>query len=146
MPGIYQKVEVRDTVIQKVLSNSVPSPLTMMEDEVSGAILKADGKKEDDAATPDALWDSWTYISWKSDRAMVHQLAENCQHLLGIFWKFSLRWWKHRQIRAWIAFGKRCHISPHSTHKTWIKGWSVSHINQIQLHTQYRPRILTTPP
>ena len=56
-----------------------------------------------------------------------------------------MRWWKHRQIRAWIAFGKRCQISSHSTHKTWIKGWSISHINQIQLHTQYRPRLLTAP-
>ena len=43
MPGIYQKVEVRDTVIQKVLSNSVPSPLTMMEDDVARPISKADG-------------------------------------------------------------------------------------------------------
>ena len=130
MPHRDLKVELQDTVIQQVLSTSVPSPLTMMEDEVSGAILKADVKKEDDAATPDALWDSWTYISWKSDRAMVHQLAENCQHLLGIFWKFSLQWWKHHQLRSYIDFGKRYQISTHITHRSWIKGQSISHINK----------------
>ena len=45
MIHIYQKLEVWDTVIQQVLSTSVPSPLPMMEDEVTGAILKADVQK-----------------------------------------------------------------------------------------------------
>ena len=45
MPRIDQEVEIRDNVIQQVLSTSVPPPLTMMEDDVSGAILKADGQK-----------------------------------------------------------------------------------------------------
>ena len=44
---------------------------------MAGSILKADGKKEDDATPPVALWDSWFYRSWKADRAMVHMLAEN---------------------------------------------------------------------
>ena len=39
---------------------------------MAGAILKDVGQKEDDAAPPVALWDSWLYISWKADRAMVH--------------------------------------------------------------------------
>ena len=43
--GIDQKVDIWDTVIQKVLSTSVPPPLPMIEDDVSGAILKADGQK-----------------------------------------------------------------------------------------------------
>ena len=94
MPRIDLKVEVQDTLIQQVLSTSVPSPLPMMEDEVAGSILKAYGKKEYDAAPPVALWDSWLYRSWKADRDMMSPLAENWQHLLGIFWKFSLRWWK----------------------------------------------------
>ena len=33
-----------------------------------GEVLKADVQKEDDAAHPVALWDSWFYISWKADR------------------------------------------------------------------------------
>ena len=55
MPRIDMKVEVRDTVIQQVLLISVPSPLLMMEDEVAGAILKANGQKEENTAPPDAL-------------------------------------------------------------------------------------------
>ena len=77
MSRIYMKVEVQDTVIQQVLSTSVSFPLPMMEDEVSGAILKSDGQKEDDMAPPVALWDSWFYISCKSDRSMMHFLAKN---------------------------------------------------------------------
>ena len=102
----------------------------MMEDEVFGSILKFDAKKEDDSAPPVALLGSWSYRIWKVDRAMIHPLAENYQHLLGIFWKFSLRWWKRRHLRSWIAFGKSYQISSHITHKKWIKGRSVSHINQ----------------
>ena len=124
------KVDVQDTVIQQVMSASVPSHLPMMEEDVVGAILKAYGQKEDDAAPLVALWDSWFYRSWKVDRAMVHPLEENWQHLLGIFWKFSLRWWKHRQLRSCIAFGKRYQSSSHITHRTWIKGQYVSHINK----------------
>ena len=45
MPCIYLKVEVQDTVIQQVFSTSVPSTLPMMDEDVAGAILKADGKK-----------------------------------------------------------------------------------------------------
>ena len=112
------KVKLQDTVIQQVLSTSVPLPLPMMEGEVFVAILKANFQKEDDAAPLVAIWDSWFYISWKSDRDMIHPLAENWQHLLGIFWRFSLRWWKHRQLSSCIAFGKRYQISSHITHKT----------------------------
>ena len=101
------KVKVQDTVIHQVLSTYVPLPLPMMEDEVVGAILNANVQKEDDAYPPVALLYSWFYISWKVDRSMIHPLAENWQHLLGIFRKFSLRWWKGRQIRSWIVFGKR---------------------------------------
>ena len=36
------RVKVQDTVIQQVLSTSVPFPLPMMEDEVVGELLKAD--------------------------------------------------------------------------------------------------------
>ena len=79
----------------------------MMEDEVVGSILKADYQKEDDAYPSVALWGSWFFRSWKSDREMMHPLVENWQHLLGIFWKFSLQWWKRHQLRSWIAFGKR---------------------------------------
>ena len=61
---------------------------------------------------------------------MVNPLAENWQHLLGIFWKLSFQWWKRRQIRSWIAFGKRYQSSSHITHKKWIKVCSVSHINK----------------
>ena len=57
MPCIDQKVEVLDTVIKQVLSTSFPSPLSIMEDEVAEAILKAGGQKKDDAAPPFALWD-----------------------------------------------------------------------------------------
>ena len=75
MPCIYLKVKVQDTMIQQVLSTSVPLPLPMMEDEVVGEVLKADVQKEDDAAHPVALWDSWFYISWKADMDMIHPLA-----------------------------------------------------------------------
>ena len=61
---------------------------------------------------------------------MIHPLVENWQHLLGIFRKFSLQWWKRRQLRSWIAFGKRYQSSSHITHNTWVKVRSVSHINQ----------------
>ena len=44
MPLINQDMEVRDTVIQQVLSTSFPPPLHMMEDNVAGAILKAYGQ------------------------------------------------------------------------------------------------------
>ena len=117
-------------MIQQVLSTSVPLPLPVMEDEVVGAILKADVQKENHAAPPVALWDSWFYKSCKADRAMINPLAENWQHLLGNFRKFSLRWWKRRQLRSWIDFGKRYQSSYHITHNTWIKGRSVSHINK----------------
>ena len=83
---------MQDTVIQQVLSTSVPLPLPMMEYEVVGEILKDDVQKEDDGDHPFDLWDSWFYRSWKSDRAMMHPLAENWQNLLVIFWKFSLLW------------------------------------------------------
>ena len=52
MSFIDLKVKVQDTVIQQVLSTSVPLPLPVMEDEVVGAILKADVQKEDDADPP----------------------------------------------------------------------------------------------
>ena len=61
---------------------------------------------------------------------MIHQLAENWQHLLGIFLKFILWWWKCRQLRSCINFGKRYQSSSHITNKTWIKGRSVSNINK----------------
>ena len=102
----------------------------MMENEVVGAILKADFQKEDDADSPVVLWYSWIYISWEADRYMVNSLAENWQHLLGIFRKFSLQWRKRRQLRSWNAFRKRYQSSSHITHKTWIKSQSISHINQ----------------
>ena len=117
-------------MIQQVLSTSVTLPLTMMEDEVVGEIFKANVQKEDDAVPRVSLWYPWFYISWKADRAMVHPLAENWKHLLGIFWKFSFWWWKRRQLRSWIAFGKRYQRSSHITNKTWIKGRYVSHINK----------------
>ena len=41
MTCIDLKVKVQDTVIQQVLSTSVPIPLEKMEDEVVGSILKA---------------------------------------------------------------------------------------------------------
>ena len=72
-----------------------------------GAILKANVQKEKVAAPTFALWDSWFYRSWKEDKAMIQPLAENWQQLLEISQKFSLRWWKHRQLRSCIAFGKR---------------------------------------
>ena len=102
----------------------------MMEYEVVGEILKDDVQKEDDGDHPFDLWDSWFYRSWKSDRAMIHLLAENWQNLLGIFRKFSFWWWKRRQLRSWISFGESYQIFSHITHKTWIKVLSVSHINQ----------------
>ena len=49
----------------------------MMEDGVSGAILKYDGQKKDNAATMAAFWDSWLYRSWKSDRSTKQPLADN---------------------------------------------------------------------
>ena len=141
MSFIDLKVKVQDTVIQQVLSTSVPLPLPVMEDEVVGAILKADVQKEDDADPPVALWYSWFYISCKAYRSMVHPLAENWQHLLGIFRKFSLRWRKRRQLGSWIAFGKRYQSSSHITQKTWIKGRYTSHINQdggVNTHQVYK--------
>ena len=63
MTRIDLKVEVKNTVIQQFLLTSLPLPFPMMEDEVDGAVLKADGQKEDDVAPPFALWDSWFYRS-----------------------------------------------------------------------------------
>ena len=60
----------------------------------------------------------------------MHPLAENWQHLLRIFRKFNLQWWKCRQLRSWIAFGKIYQSSSHITHNTWIKDQYISHINQ----------------
>ena len=77
MPCIDLKAKVQDTVIQQVLSTSVPLPLPMMEEELVEEILKADVQKEDDTAPPVAPWDSWLYRNWKADRAMMHPLAEN---------------------------------------------------------------------
>ena len=130
MSCIDLKVKVQDTVIQKVLSTSVPLPLPIMQDEAIGDILNADVQKKYDADPPAALWDSCFYRSWKVDRAMIQPLTENWRHLLGIFRKFSLWWCKQRQIRSRIAFGKRYQSSSHITHKTWIKGRYISHINQ----------------
>ena len=68
---------------------------------------------------------------------MINTLAENWQHLLGIFQKFSLQWWKRRHLRSCIAFGKRYQSSYHITHKTCTKGQYVSHINKdIGVDTQ----------
>ena len=64
-------------MIQQVLSTSVPLPLPIMEDDVAGAILKADGQKEDDAAPLVALWYSWFYRSCKADMSIVHPLSDN---------------------------------------------------------------------
>ena len=69
----------------------------MMDNGVSGEILKAYGQKEDVA---DPLWDSGFYKSSKPYRAMMHPLKENWQQLLGIFREFSLRWWKRRHLRS----------------------------------------------
>ena len=77
MPRIDLKLEVQDTVIQQVLSNSVPLPLPMMEYEVAGSILKYGGQKEDGVAPTVALWDSWFYRSWKAYRNMMHLRAEH---------------------------------------------------------------------
>ena len=71
------KVKVQGKFIQQVLSTSVPLLSPMMEDEVVGAILKANVHKEYYATTLVALWGSWFYRSWKVDRAMIHLLAEN---------------------------------------------------------------------
>ena len=92
MPRIDMKVDVHDTVIQQVFLNSVPSHLPIMEDEVAGKILKAHVQKEDDVALLVAMWDSWFYRTWKSDRDMVRPLAKKWQHILVIFWRFRL-WW-----------------------------------------------------
>ena len=141
MPRIYMKVKVQDTVIKKVLSTYVPLPLPMMEYEVVGATLKADVQKEDDASPYVDLWDSWFYKSWKEDRSTMHPLAENWQHLLGIFWKFSLRWWKCCHLKLWIVFGKIYQSSSHITHKKLIKGRCINHINQdrgVDTHKVYQ--------
>ena len=130
MPRIYLEVELQYTVIQQVSLNSVTLTLTMMQNEVAGTILKADVHKEDDADPPLSLWYSWFYISWKTYRYVVHLLEENWKHLLGISWKFGLRWWKRRQLRSWVAFGKRYQSFSHITHSKYIKGRSVSHINK----------------
>ena len=79
IPRIDQKVDILDTVIQQVFSTSVPLPLPMMEDDVAGSILKSGGQKEYDEDPPLALWYSWFYSSWKSNRSMVHSLAVNWQ-------------------------------------------------------------------
>ena len=130
MPRKDMKVEVQDTVIQQVLSTSVTSPLPMMEDELAGQILKVDAQKEYDAAPLITLWDSWFYRIWKADRDMVNTLAENWQHLLGIFWNFTLRWWKNHQLRSWIVFSKIYQRSFHITYRKCIKGRSISHTNK----------------
>ena len=77
MPCINQDVEVRDTVIQQVLLTSVPPPFPTMEYNVTVAILKYYGQKEDDAAPPVALWYSWLYRGWKADMGMVNPLLYN---------------------------------------------------------------------
>ena len=56
MPCIDLKVKVQYTVIQQVLSKSVPLTLPMTEDEAFGAILNADVQKEDYASPTVALW------------------------------------------------------------------------------------------
>ena len=117
IPFIYLKLKVQGTLIQQVLSTSVPLPLPMMEDEVVGAILKTDVQKEDDADPPVALWGSWFYRSRKEDMDTIHPLAENWQHLSGIFRNSILRWWKLRQFRSWIASGIRYPSFSHITHK-----------------------------
>ena len=61
---------------------------------------------------------------------MVYPLADNWQSLLCIFWKFSLRWRKLRQLRSCIAFEKRYHRSSHINHMSCIKGKSVINTNQ----------------
>ena len=48
-------MEVHNTVIQKLFSTSVTLTLPMTEYEVTVAILKADGHKEDDVAPTFAL-------------------------------------------------------------------------------------------
>ena len=58
MPRIDQEVDIQDTLIQQVLSTSVPLPLPMMEDDVVGEILKFEGQKKYDLAPPFTLWDS----------------------------------------------------------------------------------------
>ena len=113
MPCIDQEVDIRDNLIQQVLSTSVTQPLPMMEDDLAEAILKSDGQKEDDADPPFSLWDSCFYRSWKADRPTVHPLANNWQHLLCIVMKFSLKWRKHHQLRSCIAFEKRYQRSSH---------------------------------
>ena len=55
MTCIDLKVKVQYTVIQKFLSNSMLLSLPMMEDEVVGAILKANAQKEDGADSPVSL-------------------------------------------------------------------------------------------
>ena len=89
----------------------------MMEDYTTEEILKYGGHKEDDTAPKVALWDSTFLRIWKYDRAMVHPLAGNRQYLLGIFRNFSLWWRKRRQLRSWIAFGKRCQRSSNINHR-----------------------------
>ena len=48
-------MKAKDIMIQQFLSTSVPLPLTMMQDELFGKLLKANVQKEDDAAPPVAL-------------------------------------------------------------------------------------------
>ena len=91
-----------------------------MKDDVAGSIVKADGQKEDGAAPTVALWDSWFYRGGKADKGMVHPLSENWKYLLCIFRKFSLRWWKRRQLSSWINFYRRYQISSHINHRSWI--------------------------
>ena len=81
---IYLKVKVQYTVIQQLFSTSVPLPLPMIDYDVFEEILKFDVQKEDDAVPTVTLWDSWFYISWKSDRDMIHPIAEKWQHYLDI--------------------------------------------------------------
>ena len=76
IPHIDQEMEIQDTMIQQVFLTSVPPPLPMVEDDVTGSILKSDVQKEYYASPPVALWDSWFYRGWKADRAMVQPLAE----------------------------------------------------------------------
>ena len=101
-----------------------------MEDDAAGAILKADGQKEDDEAPPVSLLDSWFYRSCKLDMATVPPLADNWKLMLCIFRKFSLRWWKHNKLRSCIALDKMYQISSHLNHRSWIKGKYVININQ----------------
>ena len=94
------------------LSTTVSLTWPMMEDEVAEAILKTYGQKEGNADPPVTLWDSWFYVSCKSDRARMHPLAENWQHLLGIFCKISLQWLKNVSSGHWSSLGKGTIVPP----------------------------------